>query len=237
MKMPVIEHSEIESWEFESVWFSYEDGAPIFQKTDCVFPLDGVACVKAPAGSGKSTLLRVLGGLETVQRGAYKVNGHDFQSLSTKTRDAFRLSVGFGFARGGLLSNYTLLDNLMLPLDYHEVGSPSQRLSRARSALEAFGIAEEAASLPAFVSSSARKACGLARALLLDPRILLLDDPTADLDAKTAKALSQRLQIHLKDRGLQQVLLASDDAGFLEGFSPQVLEIRDRGLVTRKRRA
>lgn len=226
-----IGHPALESLAFRGVGFAYRNGPAILRDSDFRFPLGGFARIQAPDGTGQSTVLKILCGLKTPDTGCFEFNGVDFFALSKKQREPLQLSIGYGFDHGGLLSNYTLLNNLMLPINYHQCGPQKERLVRGLAYLEYFGIVDEVHKQPAFVSASVRKASALARALALDPRLLILDEPTESLGETQIERLCALIEWHRRERGLQLVIVSARESSFVRRFNFETIDLAGQRLV------
>jgi ABC-type transporter Mla maintaining outer membrane lipid asymmetry ATPase subunit MlaF len=229
--LTALHHASLTSLAFRQVSFAYPDGPTILSQVDFEFPLNGYARIAAPDGTGQSTVLKILGGLRAPIDGRMEINGGDFFATPKKQREPIQLSIGFGFDHGGLLSNYTLLNNLMLPINYHQCGPREDRLARGLAYLEHFGIVDDVHKQPAFVSASIRKACVLARALALEPRLLILDEPTDSLSEIQNEKLSELIEWHRRERGLQQVIVSARESSFIHRFNFETIELVDSRLV------
>jgi phospholipid/cholesterol/gamma-HCH transport system ATP-binding protein len=154
----------------------------------------GTTCIlTGDNGSGKSTLLHACAGLVSLARGSVRLSG-----LAPSTRHPYELvrrgvRIGFVFQDGGLLSTMNVMANVALPLHYHADVldlDPSAIENRARSALERVGVhTRDLYSMPANLSFGTRRRVALARALVVQPTYLFIDDPDVGLDPETAKVL------------------------------------------------
>lgn len=149
--------------------------------------------IMGPSGSGKSTLLAMLGGLEIPSEGTVRLDGIDPYAGGAAERAAFRnREVGFVFQEHQLLPGCTALDNVVLPaLAAGRVTAEQE--SRGRELLERVGLAERAGHLPGELSGGERQRVAVARAMLLNPRLLLADEPTGQLDSHTADGVADLL--------------------------------------------
>jgi putative ABC transport system ATP-binding protein len=144
--------------------------------------------VEGQSGSGKSTLLHILGGLDRDFEGAAQVLGCDLRRLSDVELASLRhAQIGFIFQSFNLLPGLTALENVLLP-DFFGDGVPDAD-RRAREALDRVGLAGKARSRPAALSGGERQRVAIARALLARPPLLLADEPTGNLDARTGEGV------------------------------------------------
>ncbi|MBT3320639.1 MAG: ATP-binding cassette domain-containing protein, partial [Clostridia bacterium] len=135
-----------------------------------------------PSGSGKSTLMNVLGCLDMPTSGEYYIRGNDVSSFSdAKLAQIRNREVGFVFQSFNLMSNMTALQNVALPGKYQKMSS-RQSIKRARIAIEMVGLQDRASHLPKELSGGQQQRVAFARALLADPKILVLDEADRMLD-------------------------------------------------------
>ncbi len=185
------------------------------------------------SGSGKSTLLHIIGGLDSPTSGKVTINGQDLSQSSDKALSRYRnRSVGFVFQTFNLHPTYNALENVALPLIFSKMPRP-QRLELAREALETVGLAERASHHPNQLSGGERQRVSIARALVVQPKLILADEPTGNLDSKTGSRIIELLSRLNKEKGLT-LLLVTHDLGIANN-TPRTLFLRD-GAITKERR-
>jgi lipoprotein-releasing system ATP-binding protein len=171
------------------------------------------ACVMGPSGSGKSTLLYILGGLEPPTSGSVQLDGTDPYSLSAEGLAAFRnRDVGFVLQDHCLLPQCTVLENVLVPtlVGAPDAGAPE----RAKVLLQMVGLGERLDHRPAELSGGEKQRAAIARALIRNPRLLLCDEPTGNLDAETAATVADLLiELHAKQKGIMILVTHSETLG------------------------
>jgi putative ABC transport system ATP-binding protein len=142
------------------------------------------------SGSGKTTLLNLLAGIDRPTAGTVRAAGADLGSLSESGLAAWRgQNVGLVFQFFQLLPTLTVVENVLLPMDFARKIPVGQRRDRARQLLEEVGVGDQADKLPATLSGGQQQRAAIARALANDPPLLLADEPTGNLDSATAEAV------------------------------------------------
>lgn len=178
--------------------------------------------VVGPSGSGKSTLLMVMAGLERIDSGTVKLAGEDFSSLNEDALAAFRgRNIGIIFQSFHLIPNMTALENVAVPL---ELAGDRQAFQKAEKELRSVGLGERLTHYPAQMSGGEQQRVAIARALAPDPKILVADEPTGNLDEETGETIAQLLFQQQRDRGTTLVLVTHDPA--LAQRCSRVLKVR-----------
>jgi putative ABC transport system ATP-binding protein len=142
--------------------------------------------IAGPSGSGKTTLLNLVGCVDTPTAGAVLVNGHDTSKLSERALTDLRLrTIGFIFQSFNLVSVLSLFQNVEFPLLLQGSLTKKERRERVQGLLEAVGLAEHSRHRPSELSGGQRQRVAIARALVTRPKLVLADEPTANLDSAT----------------------------------------------------
>lgn len=175
--------------------------------TFAVAPGETLAIVGA-SGSGKSTLLSLLAGLDTPTAGTVHLDGTDIFALDEDARAALRgRKVGFVFQSFQLLGNLTALENVMLPL---ELAGRRDARAAARRMLERVGLGERLGHYPRVLSGGEQQRVALARAFVVEPAVLLADEPTGSLDHATGERVMQLMFDLNREHGTTLVLVTHD---------------------------
>jgi len=162
-------------------------------------------------GSGKTTLLKLAAGILSPGSGQVLVNGIDLHRATWSQAKPLYRSFGFLFQDTALIANLNISDNLALPLRYHGAGSPVEITGRVLDFLHRFGLENYAESLPAQISTGLKKRAALARALIVHPQILFLDDPLAEADQRFQEMIVQIVQAQ-KPQGFLSLTTTSNFA-------------------------
>jgi putative ABC transport system ATP-binding protein len=184
----------------------------ILRDVDLALGSGEVAAIVGPSGSGKTSLLMVLGGLERATGGRIVVDGTELNGRSEDQLAVFRRrSLGILFQNFHLVPSMTALENVALTLEIAEAGKPWRELQdRAAAALEDVGLSHRLTHLPSALSGGEQQRVGLARALVNQPRLLLADEPTGNLDQETGEKMIE-LMFHLaRERGTAILLITHD---------------------------
>lgn len=151
--------------------------------------------ISGPSGCGKSTLLTILGLLDTPTSGEYIIAGHSISNLSVNERATLRNEhIGFVFQSFNLIDELSVFDNIALPLRYRQQALSSEEISaRVMACLEKVHMSHRAQHKPNQLSGGQQQRIAIARALVNNPAILLVDEPTGNLDSKNGDAIMQML--------------------------------------------
>lgn len=167
--------------------------------------------VTGPSGSGKTTFLNIAGLLETFTAGSYTLDNMDVSNLNDKNRSRIRNEkIGFIFQSFNLIPDLDLFDNVDVPLRYRGFNS-AERKKRIEESLEMVGLASRMKHLPAQLSGGQQQRVAIARALAGEPRFLLADEPTGNLDTKMAHSVMDLLH-EINNNGTTIVMVTHDMA-------------------------
>ena len=165
------------------------------------------------SGTGKSVLLKLIIGLEKPDSGSIFVHGEEVTKLPMKELNEVRKKVGFLFQQAALYDSMTVEENVAFPLRRHAHFSDAERKDRVRDLLASVGMDRDTQKMPSEISGGMQKRVGLARALALDPEILLFDEPTAGLDPITASEIDDLIVKLQKERHITSVVVTHDIRG------------------------
>jgi phospholipid/cholesterol/gamma-HCH transport system ATP-binding protein len=181
------------------------------------------------SGTGKSVLLKLLIGLQAPDSGSVRISGQDIADLDGKQLNEVRKRVGFLFQQAALYDSLTVQENVAFPLSRHMTMSDEERKSRAKELLANVGMDRDIEKMPSEISGGMQKRVGLARALALDPEILLFDEPTAGLDPITAEEIG-KLILDLKKKRKMTAVVVTHDVRGAKAFSDRVV-LMDKGNI------
>jgi len=186
--------------------------------------------IVGPSGNGKSTLLNMITGIDRPTRGEVIVTGREVHRMSENQLASWRgQHVGIIFQFFQMLPALTILQNVMLPMDFARKFSPRERKERAMNLLETVGLEDQANKLPSMVSGGQQQRAAIARSLANDPALLVADEPTGNLDQRTAMDVFE-LFMKLVEQGKTLMMVTHDKD--LSRRVPRVVEIID-GRITR----
>jgi len=165
-----------------------------------------MVAIMGASGVGKSTLLHVLGGLDIIDGGQVRVGDHDISTMNDEARVAFRnRHIGFVFQFHHLLPEFTAVENAMMPMRIARVAAGDAR-PKAEALLQRVGLGDRLDHRPGMMSGGEQQRVAVSRALVMQPSLLLADEPTGDLDEATADALHQLLRAMHAEFGLTAII-------------------------------
>ena len=202
---------------------------PALRGVDLTIEGGEMVAIVGPSGSGKTTIMNMITGIDRPTSGSVTVDGQQIQVLSEEQLAIWRGSnVGIVFQFFQLLPTLTALENAMLPLDFARRGSKHERFEIAKHNLELVGLGDKLDHLPAELSGGEQQRVAIARALASDPKLIIGDEPTGNLDTQTAAEMFELLQ-RLNDEG-KTVLYVTHDLG-LAARAERTVTIRDGVVV------
>ncbi len=179
-----------EALKLVDVWKIYRQGSTeyaVLKGVNLTVERGELLVVMGPSGSGKTTLLTIAGTLDRPSRGRVYIGGYDVTDLNEERLAEFRSTrVGFVFQSYNLLRNYTALENVMLPMIFSGRYTREEARKRAYELLKIIGLEEHAHKFPSQLSGGQQQRVAIARALANDPDIVLMDEPTGNLDLSSA---------------------------------------------------
>ena len=195
---------------------------------DLDIPKGDFVALMGPSGSGKTTLLNLIGGLDTPTAGTVSVEGRRIDQMSGGELAAWRAHhVGFVFQFYNLLPVLTAQKNVELPLLLASMGG-AERAKRAQVALQLVGLGDRGGHKPSELSGGQEQRVAIARALVTDPTLLICDEPTGDLDRKTADEILTLLQVLNREHGKTIVMVTHDPKA--ADFATHTVHL-DKGLL------
>ncbi|MBI5513449.1 MAG: ABC transporter ATP-binding protein [Deltaproteobacteria bacterium] len=186
------------------------EAVKVLDGLDLAIPSGSFEALMGPSGSGKSTILNLIAGLDRCTSGSVRVAGKELTAMSDGELAAFRAStIGFVFQSYNLLPVLTAEENVELPLLLTSLGR-AERVQRARTALKVVGLEDRLRHYPRQLSGGQEQRVAIARAIVNDPKILVCDEPTGDLDRKSADAVLDLLGLLHKEFGKTIVMVTHD---------------------------
>lgn len=182
------------------------------------------------SGSGKSTLLRAFVGLVPIARGRVEVLGAELAALDEEARADLLARVGLMFQEGGLLNSLSVADNLAVPLRAHAHLPPEVERELVRMKLALVKLEGVLDKLPGELSGGMKKRAGLARALMLDPELVLCDEPSAGLDPATQVEVD-RLLVQLRDTLGLTVVVVTHEVESIKAIADRVVLLEDGAIA------
>ena len=198
--------------EVRQIYKDYQTAAgafPVLKDVNLTIAHGDYVAIMGPSGSGKSTFMNILGCLDRPTSGEYLLDGHQVSQLSGNALAQLRnKTIGFVFQGFNLLARSNLLDNVALPLVYSGVEKKT-RHERAEQVLLKVGLGKYLNSRPNQISGGQQQRVAIARALVNDPRLILADEPTGNLDSKTSEEIMQLFD-SLNKEGISIVLVTHE---------------------------
>lgn len=182
------------------------------------------------SGGGKSVLLRLIMRLQTPDSGSIRIAGQEVTDLDVKQLNEVRKKVGFLFQQAALYDSLTVEENVAFPLSRHTRMSEKERTDRVRDLLANVGMEHDLQKMPSEISGGMQKRVGLARALALEPEILLFDEPTSGLDPITAAEIGELIRELNKKHQISAVVVTHDVPG-ARAFSDRLVLLQEGRIL------
>ena len=185
--------------------------------------------IMGPSGSGKSTLLNVLGMLDTFEEGEYDFMGFQVHKLKeSQCSDLHKHNIGFIFQAYHLIDELTVAENIEAPLFYHGI-KQNERKAAVADILDRFNIVGKKDLFPTQLSGGQQQLVGIARALIIKPKLLLADEPTGNLNSKQGEEIMQTFATLNKEEGMTIVQVTHSEKNAAYGH--RVIELLDGMIV------
>lgn len=183
--------------------------------------------IVGPSGSGKSTLMNIIGGLDKPTQGEVFIDGEDISKYSDKAMSKFRnKKIGFVFQSFNLEPTLTATENVMLPLMFSGIPE-KERKKRAMDSLALVDLSDRGKHKPTELSGGQRQRVSIARALVTDPKIILADEPTGNLDSKSGKNV-MKILTDFKNQGYTIVMVTHNPEE--ASYADRVIKIQDGAI-------
>jgi phospholipid/cholesterol/gamma-HCH transport system ATP-binding protein len=201
--------------------------------------LNGIGLTVAPgetvvvlgrSGTGKSVLLKLLIGLQKPDSGSIRIQGQEMTTLQFKELNQVRKKIGFLFQQAALYDSLSVEKNVAFPLDRHSDLNSAERNERVRALLATVGMEQHGKKFPSQISGGMQKRVGLARALALEPEIMLFDEPTAGLDPITAAEINQLILGLQEERKMTSIVVTHDIRG-ARAVSHRLVLLKEGSIV------
>jgi phospholipid/cholesterol/gamma-HCH transport system ATP-binding protein len=206
------------------------DGVEVLKGIDMVCHRGETTCVVGGSGAGKTTLLRLIVALDKPESGRIFIDGEDIVPMNERELNEVRKKCGMVYQYAALLDSITVLENVAFPLVEHTKLRRSEIRVRVLAKLQALGLKENVLDMyPSQLSGGMRKRVGVARALMLDPPILVYDEPTSGLDPLTSRTVDDMIEETRHRFGVTSIVITHDIASCFR-IADQVL-LLDRGKI------
>ena len=238
-------YSSIDKIELRGIGLNYtsnDDGSAekhkiVFENLNFDFDVDDNFLLEGSMGSGRSSLMKILAGLIVPQKGSYFINGEDVLQMSFEEFLPYRLHIGYTFDYSGLLANRTLKDNLLIPLLYHKLATQEEAEKRVNHLLEVFKIIGHENQRPASVSGAMRKATVVARGFILNPEMLIMDDPFVGLNDEQGENIVELIKDHRSTKGLRHVFYSTRYERFVKMLGGKSITVKSSNIENEVKRS
>lgn len=216
----------IDAFEMKDLKFNFGEQT-IFENITVELPPNKVVWIHGSSGSGKSVFAKLLCGLVQATEGHYSINGDHVNEMSFEEFLPLRMNIGYSFDYGGLINNRTILQNIKLPLEYHHAADHLETEKRVKEMVELFHLDSVLHQRPATIPGAFRKAACVARAFVMNPEMLVLDDPTAGLRGEQKKKLKELIRQRRHEGTLKHVFIVTEDNEFIGDLFDEVILVKN----------
>ena len=219
----------------DNVWKEYKlDEEVIFTALNSInlsINSGELSAIVGPSGCGKSTLMHIIGLLDQPSKGEVFIDNKNIKGLSDDELSMLRNEfVGFIFQQFNLINKLTILENVLLPAIYYRKKIDYNSRERALQLLERFGLSSEINSYPNKISGGEQQRAAIARALIMEPQIILADEPTGNLDSKTGLEIIQLLK-ELNQKEKKTVVIITHDTEIAKQ-TKRIIKIKDGQILS-----
>lgn len=205
-------------------------GQVVLEAIDLEVAAGETLAVLGRSGTGKSVLLKLIIGLQQPDAGSIRVHGQQVNGMALPQLNAIRKKVGFLFQSAALYDSMTVEENVAFPLTRHTTLSDASRRRLVKELLASVGLEKDLEKMPAQISGGMKKRVGLARALALEPDILLFDEPTAGLDPITGDEISALILKLQRERSMAAIIV-THDVQIARTVADRLAILRDGSIV------
>lgn len=226
---PVKSENLVETKDLSKVYGSGDARVDALSGVDLTVSSGAWISVVGSSGSGKSTLMNILGMLDRPTSGSYLLGGRDVAGLGGGELARLRReTIGFIFQGYNLLPRQNARQNVELPMIYENIGAKKRR-QRATEVLERVGLGDRLNHRPSELSGGQQQRVAIARALINDPKLILADEPTGNLDSSSGESILQ-LFGELRDSGVTLMVVTHDSN--VAGYAGRIVELRDGNIIS-----
>lgn len=219
----------ISNFEMRDLGFNFGE-QKILENVNVTLPANKVVWIHGASGSGKSVFAKLLCGLVQATEGHYAINGEYINQMSFEEFLPIRMNIGYSFDFGGLINNRTILQNIKLPIEYHHAVDLLEAEKRVKEVIELFNLESVLHQRPATIPGAFRKAACVARAFVMNPEMLVLDDPTTGLRGELKKKLKDLIRQRRYEGTLKHVFIVTEDNEFIGDLFDEVILVKDNTI-------
>lgn len=220
--------------EIKNLFHKFEDKNVAFEDVNLNLPTNEIVFLEGGVGNSRSLLLKMIAGVVMPTKGSIVINDVRLSDLSFEEFLPTRLKIGYSFEFGGLLNNRTIRENLLLPILYHSLMTPDEAEKRVEELCKTFELTKVMNLRPSAATGSQRKACIVARAFVLKPEMILLDEPFAGLSAASIHYLKKYISDEMKNGNLKHVFVSCQNSRDVAGWATTQVLIDHHGFSVSK---